>query len=539
VALENCGFQQSPLCRDGASRKRLKVPPLPAPSSPRPNRIAVKTQGVVYTPDRIVNAIIRISNIELHHTILEPSCGTGAFIFGLLGHARREFGLRGKRLLNWFLKKVIGIDISKDTIAGLRRRLSRYFKELGCEVPSARFKNIICQDSLLFSEEMDYDVCLGNPPYVRTKYIDPEYLHFLRAKFASCVSGNIDIAYAFVEKFTAMARTLCFVVPNGIIGNTSAKALRQIIQPKLTLLVDFQERLLFSDARTYTCFIKLEKDSEGDSLMYANDLDAELVKTSKKAILAGNSSSDAKPFAGQILRGLCTLCDQVFGATKHGGTFIAECDGRRFPIEEGIVVPALKLTKQRDSDFSAISFMIYPYDQNRKIMAETDLMEKYPLAYAYLCAQRERLRARDRGHGRYEQWYAYGRRQGLHRIAPEVISVPAMIGGDCAAVRLDLSPLLKRYRTVVFTSGFLIPLTDANRDACAAILTPEFGDFLKTNGKPWPGRNAPYYSLSSKGLREFLGMGVESLAVGMRLQLRPATSALISLPPTTVPLALS
>ena len=42
-----------------------------------------KLRGGYYTPDKIVDFILKWANIKSENTILEPSCGDGTFLKGL------------------------------------------------------------------------------------------------------------------------------------------------------------------------------------------------------------------------------------------------------------------------------------------------------------------------------------------------------------------------------------------------------------------------------------------------------------------------
>ena len=277
--------------------------------------------------------------------------------------------------------------------------------------------------------------------------------------------------------------------------------MRRIIEPRLARLIDFREKLIFPNARTYTCIFKLAEATQRGLVMYSNDLNETPVATQRSAIFDGIQNCDSPGESlGTVLSGLCTLCDAAFTVNKDEGKYFAECEGRRFEIEAGIVAPCLKLTKQRDGNFSKIKYMLCPYE-DRKIIPEAELLKKFPLAHAYLRAQRPTLEQRDKGRGKYETWYAYGRKQGLHSITTnEVIAIPGMIGGACVPVRLNISSLREQFRAVVFTGGFIIPVSESNRRACDSVFSPAFTEYTRKHGKPWAGS---YYTLSTKWLRAF------------------------------------
>lgn len=126
-----------------------------------------KEGGVIYTPLEIVHAMIELANPHPSMTIIEPSCGHGAFIFALINHMRQSFHLEGETLLAWFKNHVTGVEISNQTVLELQECLSLYFfKHFSIHIEPTNFSNIVQHDSLTFNESTSFDLCIGNPPYV-------------------------------------------------------------------------------------------------------------------------------------------------------------------------------------------------------------------------------------------------------------------------------------------------------------------------------------------------------------------------------------
>lgn len=466
---------------------------------------SVKQDGVIYTPWSVVSEMVRLSNPTLEMTIIEPSCGHGIFFFGILNHIRESNEIIGQDLLDWFLSNVYGVDIVENTILETKEILSAYFKKhFGLEVEPTSFKNIIVADGLFHDFGVDFDLCIGNPPYIRTKNLDNDYLKKIRQSFNSCKKGNVDIYYAFVERFSIIANELCFITPNGFLNNVSGKPLKELIQDSLSVLIDFKEKLVFKDARTYTCIFKTLRDTNIKQMLYANDISADYPLVSKDSIFGEANEDDG--LLSKVLSGVATLCDSVYIVKKHkDGNFYASHNGAIYQIEEGVVVPYLKITKLKTDELSNIDYMIYPYNEDKSIIKEEDLKKEFPLAHTYLLAMKERLLQRDKGKtGKYESWYAYGRKQGLHTITEEfVVIVPQMIGGECKPHKINISNLLNRFGKIVFTSGFVVPQTPDNNVACDYILSQNFIEFAKKNGKAWPGKDEAYYSLTAKQIKKF------------------------------------
>ncbi len=469
---------------------------------------SVKNGGVIYTPEAIVSYMVELLSPKPDQTIIEPSCGHGAFLFGLLKHMRTRHNLSGSPLVQWMTTKVTATDISERAIRELKETLCLYFeKHDGIKLSPETFEQIFVQDSLFHPAwKLDsFDLCIGNPPYVRTKNIDIEYLLQLRKTFSSCVKGNIDLYYAFIEQFANLSKKACFITPNGFLSNASGKVLRKLVESNVDTLIDFKAKLIFQDARTYTCITLLSKEGVTNSLkekvFYANDIGHPLKLIHKSTIFPDKKVSTELIPVPKVLSGTATLCDDVFTVSYRNGNYFAKSFGEEFPIEKEILVPYLKLTKVKQENLILTDYMIYPYHEDKSPILEDEMASRYPLAYRYLLFRKERLLERDRGKtDKYEAWYAYGRKQGLHSgYTPLIYVVPQMIGGTCIPRKIDISSLLKTFKTLVFTSGYVV----LNTEFGESLLTENFLDYAKQNGKAWPGKEAPYYALNVKQIRAY------------------------------------
>lgn len=451
---------------------------------------SIKKNGVIYTPLHIVNTMLDISKPHPDMTIIEPACGHGIFLFQLLSYMNQHYNLSGMDLYQWFVTKVTAIDISDTTIQELNDILILYFyKHHGIQVST--FDNIITADSLYYTNN-HYDLALGNPPYVRTKNLDTQYLTELRTNFKSCKTGNVDIYYAFIEKYLNHATMMCFITPNSFLNNVSAKTLRTLLQDKLSLLIDFKQKLIFQDARTYTCIFKTTTNNN-NTLLYANDIDQPLIEKNISEICKDNIKVCN---IDTVLSGIATLCDSVFKVKKINDKYFATYNATTYEIEKDIIVPYLKLSKLKPEKLE-YDYMIYPYNSDKSIIPEDIFKQQYPYTYHYLTITLPTLSNRDKGKtSKYDSWYAYGRKQGLHSYTNDVIIIPIMVSNDCKPFRFNLDNLLSNFKTIVFTSGFIVPY----KPEYNSILSDDFVDYAKTIGKPWPGS---YYSLTTTQIKAF------------------------------------
>ena len=526
---------------------------------------AGKSQGAVYTPEAIVNHMILISGITPDMQIWEPSCGHGAFVFGILEFLRRAHGLQGEELRQWLRTRICATDINPRAISDLHGLMQIYFRhehgiELKMNGPGSDLSWICTHDALTTTpphpatqERMDrtatdgnpepFDLCIGNPPYMRTRLIPPHTLKHLRQEYATCRKGNVDLYYAFVEQAIRQASNTCLIIPNGFLTNASGKALRELLKGRLKQLINFRDTKVFPGTGTYTCIIRTGNASgkeyadenervdmagsgtePGTAAKKTQTQDAEngadlheerLIQYSERItetpaarpqmqILDPNRGTGTT--LNPVLSGIATLRDRAFLAFRDpDGTFHTEHGGERHPIEAQILAPYLKLTKIRDSRPDPDSFMIFPYQEDNTIIPEHELQERFPMAYAHLCRVRGDLEQRDKGNtGKYESWYAYGRKQGLHREIPgDAVIIPNLMGGANVPRRVDLTRALAHSGRLVFTSGFIIPDSEANQPWLDHLAGPAMRDYARQHGKPWPGKHESHYTLTARQIAAF------------------------------------
>ena len=463
-----------------------------------------KEKGVIYTPRYIADYIVRLANPDIEDIVLEPSVGHGVFVFSLIEFMEEKYKLDKDELKIWFEKKVKAIELDPNSVEELKTILSIYFEKKG--ISELNFDNIK-NDDALFCDVGEYNVVIGNPPYIRTKNLDETYLKKIRTEFSSCKSGNVDIYYAFMEKFSLKAKRFSFIVPNSYITNNSAKTLRNIIYKKIENVIDFKERLIFENARTYTSIFLMTNQSS-DVVKYSNDIDGASELKLKSELNndkwkfqenQGKSLLDKSDFNKiNIVSSIATLRDKIYlikAPILKNGCYTKEYEGVSYLIEKDICVDLFKLTKLNER-----YVIIFPY-KNKKIINEVDFQKNYPNAYKYLLSVKSELNKRDKGKTeKYESWYAYGRKQGLNiDFNQPHMFIPLMTN---KTLNVEIKEAKSQF---LITSGYCLSSSDIAllQKIKDSLNSKDFLVFLEKEGKPWPGK-ITYYSLTTKQLKEFI-----------------------------------
>jgi len=205
---------------------------------------------------------------------VDPACGSGAYLLGLLKEMMAIYRLLySEKLVEdsrtlYDLKRCIisqslyGVDIDPfaTNIAKLRLWLSLAVEaDEPAPLPNLEFK-IETGDSLLtpdpqempdscriqfaevFADERGgFDIVLANPPYVNMVEMDttnPHYRDQVRVQFES-TSGGFDLFVPFMERGCQLLRrggSLSYIVPNKVLSAEYAKALRRYFSQHMTLL---------------------------------------------------------------------------------------------------------------------------------------------------------------------------------------------------------------------------------------------------------------------------------------------------------------
>ncbi len=208
-------------------------------------------KGYVLTPDTLVDEMVeRLFSGKRplgSDRVLDPGCGGGAFIAGVL----RWCQTRGVAP-----PKITGIELNPALAAKARKRFA--------DQPSVQ---IVHADYLLTSVGQEFSFIIGNPPYVSLEKLgDETQRNRYRARFTSA-RGRFDLYMLFFEralKDLAPNGRLVFITPEKYLYVASAKPLRQLLTEQSRVsAIDLAPEDAFPGFTTYPAITTLEKGSSG------------------------------------------------------------------------------------------------------------------------------------------------------------------------------------------------------------------------------------------------------------------------------------
>ncbi len=202
-------------------------------------RTSGETHGVVLTKPHIVELILDLAGYTTRkdlstRRLLEPSCGTGAFLVPairrLLKSARKH-----KRKPSQLADCVAAFDIDASHVEATRRAVEAALNEEGIGNGAAKSlaEKWVRQDDFLLAPlgEALFDAIVGNPPYIRIEQLSPELQSEYRRRYES-LYDRADIYVAFIERSLSLLKsdgTLSFICADRWTLNRYGAPLRRMI----------------------------------------------------------------------------------------------------------------------------------------------------------------------------------------------------------------------------------------------------------------------------------------------------------------------
>ncbi|EIJ33020.1 Eco57I restriction-modification methylase domain-containing protein [Thiothrix nivea] len=275
-----------------------------------------KQDGVVYTPDFITTWIVQKTlgdyldkrkqeisaeaeslawwqtyrDILATTRILDPACGSGAFLVAAFQYLKQEYALLNQRLqelgdegdlfgreLNHDIlnNNLFGVDINAESVEIARLSLHLATAEKGKPLTSLRDNikqgNSIVDDKSVdkgafnwFGRFKEFDVILGNPPYVRQERLTP-IKPYLETHYQT-YHGVADLYTYFFElglRLLKKGGMLGYISSGTFFRTGSGENLRRFlaVESNLKTVVDFGDLQVFEGVTTYPAILIMEKPS--------------------------------------------------------------------------------------------------------------------------------------------------------------------------------------------------------------------------------------------------------------------------------------
>lgn len=423
----------------------------------------IEARGAVYTKPEVVDFIIDLASARHKHDLtelrfLEPSFGGGDFLVPLL-----------KRILSsWRAKHgespspsdishaLTAFELHTETFASTRSLIGQILADEGFASEDADYllKQWLHNDDYLLARTAnDFDIVVGNPPYVRQELIPSPLLNEYRRRFQTFYD-RADIYIPFIEK------SLSALAPSGVLGficadrwmkNKYGGPLRKMISEsfRFEIYVDMVQTQAFqADVCAYAAITIITNDPPGPTRIARNpSISKDSLGAIANLLISDDSQPSITPIESTTLSpgaspwllggfGQVDLIRQIEAdyplledsgckvgigvATGADRIFIA--DYNKLDIEDS---RKLKLVRTKDIASGHVNWagkgIVNPFDDNGKLVELAD----YPKLDAYLQRHKQAILARHCAQKNPRSWY-----RTIDRITPSLASRPKLLVPD-------------------------------------------------------------------------------------------------------------
>ena len=280
----------------------------------------------------------------------------------------------------------------------------------------------------------EFDIVIGNPPYVEFKNLHLSIKQSL-SNFKT-TKGKYDLYIAFMERphdFLSESGILCYINPTRFMHRDYGQEIRKFIKSKFKIvqIIDFGDSQIFNTATTYTGIFIFQKTCLDEySFEYGKDLlrlKYQIIPSKEIITKPWYFQSDALTILlNKIRENSFALENLVKGinqgvATGKDDVFILKGNElNQYQIED---LSVKKFLMGKDIGPYNIKwsdhYVIYPYDDQGKVLTENKLEAQFPNTFSYLIEQKTKLCGRGYFEKSNKLWFELWNQRNYNRFKVE------------------------------------------------------------------------------------------------------------------------
>lgn len=483
-----------------------------------PSRSAQKSHGVVYTPPDIVDMVLDVAGYTVGsgvagETVLEPSCGDGAFLRAITDRLLTECSdtnVSPTDSRDHLISDIHAIELDAAECEQAKRSMCDVAARHGIDVKPSDLVNIVCGDAveLLRSCDNSFDFVVGNPPYVRIHNVDMPSLSGIRW----CSGGMTDLYYAFYElgfEHLSSDGVLCYIAPSSWLTSKAGRPMRDDLREShgISRIVDFGHEQVFEGITSYVAIVRLTS-AESDTIAYetvdayrcGRDGDGEGSSAHLDIVYDDAFIGDALMPVNPALRD--DIADILCGdhdtgirvrngyATLLDGFFVREDDA----FGDGVTIQCVKAST------GECHRIVFPYDKRTLEPIDADKFMSMLSDDAVAVVRESDGRLRARSNIKPGEWLLFGRSQGIADTNVDKVAVNTLYRSidDVKAVDAPAG-------TGVYGGVYVVGMS---RDSLIEALSDDvFWSYIKSLRKY---KSGWYWTLGGKELERYLNWYVDT-----------------------------
>ncbi|MGL4607989.1 MAG: Eco57I restriction-modification methylase domain-containing protein [Eubacteriaceae bacterium] len=235
-----------------------------------------KKHGIFYTPENISQVIAEkgmmwgeIDKNDPIPRILDPACGSGSLLIAMYDQLMNRFGRdKNEAEKSDLHKKIVEeslVGIDRDGIACLVTKMILVLKNKFYVYPIGIKKGDLLIEG--YEKDNNFDLIIGNPPYVGHKGIEKGYMEELKKRYPEVYQDKGDLSYCFFGcgwERLKQGGSLVYITSRYFLEAYNGKGLRRFLKNHFEVkeIIDFNGLRVIPNVGVDLAIISLRKNEE-------------------------------------------------------------------------------------------------------------------------------------------------------------------------------------------------------------------------------------------------------------------------------------